>query len=74
MAAHDGTLQAPTDILDIRGAELDDHLLKLMLERLDPDNKGPRALPTVLLYDGRSRCMDVLNFNSFEDRSWVEAL
>jgi hypothetical protein len=55
MVTANGVSQPQADIIDIRREELDESLLKLMLTCLDPDNKGPRKLPTLLLYDGRSR-------------------
>lgn len=48
-----GVPKSPVDIIDIRCEELDESLLKLMLSSLDPDDRGPRALSTLLLYDGR---------------------
>jgi hypothetical protein len=57
MVTINGDYQPQADIIDIRREELDESLLKLMLTSLDPDNKGPRTLPTLLLYDGRSGCV-----------------
>ncbi len=54
MSTSNGLSQYPVDVIDIRREELDGSLLKLMLECLDPDDSGPRMLPTLLLYDGRS--------------------
>jgi len=73
MVTTNGDFQPQADIIDIRREELDESLLKLMLTCLDPDNNGPRTLPTLLLYDGRSRCVARLNFNSCGSRGWIEA-
>ncbi len=54
MATFNGFSQYYVDIIDIRREELDGSLLKLMLKCLDPDDNGPKTLPTLLLYDGRS--------------------
>lgn len=42
------------EIIDIRREELDQPLLKLLLDGLESDQQGVQALPTLLLYDGRS--------------------
>ncbi len=54
MATADGGSKSHVNIIDIRREELDESLLKLLLKSLNPDDKGQRALPTLLLYDGRS--------------------
>lgn len=54
MATSKGLSNHHVDVIDIRREELDGSLLKVMLKCLDPDDNGPRTLPSLLLYDGRS--------------------
>jgi hypothetical protein len=55
MATANGVSKSQVEIIDIQCEELDESLLKLMLECLDPEKSEPRTFPTLILYDGRSR-------------------
>jgi hypothetical protein len=64
MATANGLPKPEANIVDIRREELDESLLKLVLQSLDPEDTGPRSLPTLLLYDGRSEVYGFQSFNS----------
>jgi hypothetical protein len=63
METTNGIYPPQPEIIDIRREELDQPLLQLMLDELEPDQQGVQRLPTLLLYDGRSNFMAPSSWN-----------